>query len=181
VRCFDETLLGLHRACKCPFDVPEEFRLNERWNERRAIDRNKRAIFADTQEMDTTRDEFLSRAALAEDEHRILVLADLFDDFVDALHFFGDANEAAEAWARAKLFAEETVFLLKIHGTGDTFQAGAQLFDAERFRDVVERTHARSLHRGIDGSVLRKDHNRYVRMQVAYSLQEFETAALSKF
>jgi hypothetical protein len=56
--------------------------------------------------MNAARDEFFAGTTFAEHEHGIVVLAHFLNCFVDALHAFGQADEATESGTRSQLFAE---------------------------------------------------------------------------
>jgi hypothetical protein len=79
-----------------------------------------------------TRYQFLARSALAQDQHRILVLAHFLDELVDPLHFGGDADQPTETGARAQLLAQDAIFLVQLDVPHHAIQLGAQLLGCER-------------------------------------------------
>src|SRR6267378_6540197 len=98
--------------------------------------------------------QFLTGAAFAENKNGIFVEADLLDDFVNALHTLGDADQPAEAGPGAQLFAQELIFLLQLDGTSRPLQPRTQLLNAKRFRYIVHRAQASRSNSRIYGSVL---------------------------
>ena len=131
--------------------------------------------------MDAAGDQLFPCAAFAQKQYGIFVLAHLFDHFINALHFHGDADEPAETRPSLQLFPQEAVLLLEFDGAGHAFEARAQLFDAEGLGNVIHGAHARDLHGGFDGAVLRQHHNSHVRVEVVDEFQEFHTAGTRKF
>jgi len=71
--------------------------------------------------MNAASHEFFSRSAFPKDENGGLMLAHLFNHFVDALHFHGDADQPAEPGPRAQLLAEQAVLLLEFDGARHAF------------------------------------------------------------
>src|SRR5713226_63306 len=100
-----QALLGLHGSGKGPFDVAEQLRFDQRGHQRRAIYRDKRLLPARPRIVDRARHQFLARSALALDQYRIVMLADLFNHFVDPLHFRGDPDEPTKSRPSAQLLA----------------------------------------------------------------------------
>jgi hypothetical protein len=82
-----------------------------------------------------------------QNQNRVLVLAHLLNRFVDPLHSLGQTDEASEARPRAQLLPQQLIFLLQLDGPRSSLQPRAQLFDAKRFRDVVDRAHPCGRHR----------------------------------
>ena len=66
-----EAILGVVGAGKGALDIAEEFALNECRNQRAAIHGQKRFFRVGSEGMDATGDEFLTRAALAQDQDRM--------------------------------------------------------------------------------------------------------------
>ena len=178
---FEQPLLGLHGPGESAFDVSEEFRFDQRRNDRGTIDRNKGTFAARTGKMHGARDEFLAGAAFAEDQHGIIARADFFNHAVDAQHFFRDPDKIAKSEARMELFTQQTIFLLQIHGLDGAVETGAQFVDTERFGDVVKSAHAGGGDGRIDGAVLRKHDHGNLRIKLADALKEFQTAGPGEF
>src|SRR6185437_3768321 len=112
--CLHQALPGLHRAGEGALHVAEELGFDEGWYEGRTIHRNEGLRAAGAGKMDRASDELLAGAALAENQNGIIVLAHLFDQSVDALHFDRGTDQAAESGAGAKLLAKDAIFL--VHG-----------------------------------------------------------------
>src|SRR5579871_2205031 len=127
--------------------------------------------------MNTSSDEFLARAAFPQDQNGIIVLADLFDDFVNPLHFFRSTNQSAKTGASAQLLAEQAVFLLQLDRVHDAFEARAHFIEAKGLSDIVVGAHAGELNGGIDAAVLSEDQDRHFRMQLLDAFEKIDAAA----
>ncbi len=170
---FEQSLAGLHRAGESSLHIAEEFRFDERGYQSGTVHGHERLFAARAGKMDGAGHEFLARPALPENQHRIIVLAHLLDHFVHALHFGGDANEAAETWAAAQLFAQDTVFLVEFDGVQQAVQLAAQLVDVEWFRHVVGSAQPCGLHGRFNRAVLRQHQHRHLRIGSPHALEEF--------
>ncbi len=166
-----QALLAVLRAGEGALDMPEQLGFDQRGHQRGAIHRSKRALFAGSRKMHAPGHQFLAGAALPQNQNRILMQAHFLDDFINALHALGDADQAAEARPGAQLFSQQLIFLLQLHGPGGAFQARAQLLDAERLGDIVDRAQARGGHRGINRAVLRQHDHRQQRVGVMNALE----------
>src|SRR5207248_5501630 len=109
------------------------------------------------------------------------MLAHLLNHFIDPFHLRGETDDSAVAGPVSQLLSQEAVFLLQLHGAGRAFEARAQLFDAKWLGDVVERSQARDLHRRFNGAVLRKHHNRDLRMQIVDRSEEHTSELQSPY
>ena len=114
--------------------------------------------------MNRTRHQLLARAALAQDQHRIVVLADLFNHLVHALHLRRNADQPAKARPRAQLLAQDAIFLIEFDGAHHALQLGAQFFNVKRLGHVIRRAQPRGFHGGLDRPVLRQHHHGDLRM-----------------
>jgi hypothetical protein len=128
--------------------------------------------------MNAARHELFSRSTFPEDQNGVLMLAHFFDHLVDALHFHRYADQPAETWARPQLLAEQPVLLLQFDSPGHAFEAGAQLFNAERFCHVVDSAHASDLHCRFNGSVLRQHDYGDLRMKAVHMFEQFHPVRL---
>ena len=106
--------LRVLRAGEGAFHVAEQFGFDQRGNQRGAVHRNEGLVLARARKMNRARHQLLARSALAQNQHRIVVLADLFDQLVDALHLGRDADQAAKARAGAQLLAKNAIFLVQL-------------------------------------------------------------------
>ena len=79
VRQLEAARSFLGRAGKGPRFVPEQFTLDQRRGDRRAVHGNQRLLAAFAGRMDRARHQFLAGAGLAEDEHRRVGLRNLAD------------------------------------------------------------------------------------------------------
>src|SRR5947199_78426 len=153
---FEQTLLGLHGPGERALDVAEQLGFDQRGDQRRTVHRRKGVVFARPRKMNAAGHEFFPRSALPQDENGILMLAHFFDNFVDALHFHGNADQPAEPRPRAQLLAQQAVLLLEFHRAPHAFEAGAQLLNAARLGAVIDGAKTRNLPRGFNGSILRE-------------------------
>lgn len=76
---------------------------------------SKRPVFARPGIMNALGYHLFPSAAFAQEQDGILMLADLLDHFVHALHFHRKADDAAETGTILQLLAQEAVFLLELH------------------------------------------------------------------
>src|SRR6266566_5289802 len=159
-------------------DVPEQLGLDQRGHQRRTVHRRKRPVPARPRKMNAASYQLFPRSTLPEDQHGILVLAHLFDHFVNALHFHGDANQPAETRARPQLFAQQPVLQLQLYRLCHAFEPRTQLFDAEWFCHIVDGAHASDLYCRLDRAVLRQHHYGDVRVQAVYLFQQFHAVGL---
>ena len=173
---FHQPLLGLHRSRKRAARVAEQFRLDQGGHQRRAFHRHKRLLFSRPKIMNAARHEFLAGAALAQNQHRVVTQADFFDQAVDPLHARGHADQSSKSGKSADLLPQHAVFPLQFDGVHNLLKAGAQLFQAKRFGDVVHGSHPGGLHCGVDGSVLRQHDHGHVWKQPRDALQQFQPA-----
>ena len=126
--------------------------------------------------MDGPRDQLFSRSAFAQDQHGIGVLAHFLDQPVHALHLGREPDETRESGARAKLLAQDAVLLRDFERAHDAVEFASELGNVKRLCDVVGRAHARRLDGAFDRAVLRQDHDRRLRIQIANSLEQLDAA-----
>src|SRR5262249_20951592 len=105
--------LGAHRAGERAFLVAEQLRLEERRGQRRAIDRNERAVFAPALEMNRARAELLAGAGFAADEHGRVGLGGALDDMERPPHGLGFAEQLAKTVALRDLLSQPPVLALQ--------------------------------------------------------------------
>ena len=122
--------------------------------------------------------QLLARSTLSQNQYWIGVLRNFFDQAVNALHFGRSTNQAAETWAGSQLFAEDSVFLIRLEKTHETIQLAAKIGNVERLGDVVGGPHARSLHRAFNRAVLRENDHGSLRIELADALEKFQTSQL---
>src|ERR1700730_1050426 len=120
----------------------------------------------------------LPRAALAQDENGIFMQADLLNDLIDALHALGNADETAEAWARAQLLAQQMIFLLQLDSARRALQTGAQFLNPKRFGYIIHGPKSRRGYSGINRSILRQHDDRQHGVAVVYALQQIQPTGL---
>ena len=161
---FEQTLLGMLRAGERAFDVAEQFGFDQRGNQRGAVHRGERFILARPGKMNRARHQFLARAALSQDQDRIIMLRHFLDQLVDALHPRRDADESAETRPAVQLLAQQAVFLVDFDGMHQAIQLGAQFLDVKRLGDVVGRAEPGGLDGRFDRPVLRQHDDREFRI-----------------
>jgi hypothetical protein len=79
-----------------PVFDPEQFRLEQRFDERGAVDRHERPVAAVAQFMNLPRDQFLADTAFALEQHREVGACDAFDGMAQGLHRLCRSDE----WSR---------------------------------------------------------------------------------
>src|ERR1700689_1234866 len=104
--------------------------------------------------MNRARYKLLARSAFAEDEDRVVVLADLLDQPVHALHFGRNADQPAESGPCAKLLPQNPILLIHFQQPNDSVELGAELGNMERLGDVVGGSDARGFYGAFDRAVL---------------------------
>src|SRR6267143_5507622 len=114
--------------------------------------------------MNRPRDEFFPRAALTQDQYGIAMLGDFLNQLINALHSRWDTDQSSKTRPAAKLFAQQTVFLVEFDRTHQTFQLGPQFLDVERLCDIVYRPEPCRLDRRFDGAILREHDDRNLRI-----------------
>ena len=134
---FHEPLLGLHRSGKGALHVSEQLGFDQRGNQRGAVHGNEWLVASRARKMNGAGHQLLARSALAQNQHGIVVLADLFDQAVNALHLGREADQSAETRASAQLFAQHAVFLIDFKRADHTVQLAAQFGNVKRLRDVI--------------------------------------------
>ena len=95
--------LAIVRAGERAFLVAEDFRLEQRVGQRRAVDRLELGDAAAAQLVDHPRDDFLARAGRSEDQHRDVRLGGGADPLEDDQHLLVAADHLAEALHRRRL------------------------------------------------------------------------------
>jgi len=98
----EQTLLGLHGPGEGALDVAEQLGFDQRGHQRRTIHRRERPVLARSRKMNASRHELFPRSTFPQDQHGILVLAHLFDHFIDALHFHGNADQPGRTPGRVR-------------------------------------------------------------------------------
>jgi hypothetical protein len=99
------------------------------------------------------RDELLSGAALALNQHGAIRVGDLVDQVVDELHFAARADDVFEFVLILEFLSEIGVLLAGRLKLERTLHGHLELVDLERLRHVAVRPHLHRLDRGIDRRV----------------------------
>src|SRR5215467_8444583 len=103
----EESNLRAHRTGKCAFLVSEQLTLDERRNQRTAIDGHKGASSIGPTEVDGTRDQFLPRAALTHYQHRGARVLQASDHAQHILNFGRSAYDSVHAGLKVSALAKE--------------------------------------------------------------------------
>src|SRR5579872_149765 len=98
--------------------------------------------------------EFFACTAFTKDQHGILMLADLLDQLIHALHLGGDADQLAVTRSSSKLFAENAILLIELLLPDQPLDLAAQFVDMERLRHIVRGTQTRGFDRRLYCAVL---------------------------
>ena len=100
---------GLVAPVKAPRTWPKSSLSISVGHERSAIDGNERLVAEDARKVDGLGDQFLARAAFAENEHGMRALSGFGDDAVELFHIGRAPDEVAEALARLDGLAQDAV------------------------------------------------------------------------
>jgi hypothetical protein len=129
-------------------------------------------------EFTAARHEFLSRAALTQNQHRIWILTHSSDPAVHALHLQRNTGQIREPRPRPPRLAQHAVFLVHVQQTNQAIQLAAQFGDVKRFGDVIRGPQTRRLHRAFNRAVLRQHQHGRLRIGAAHALPQFQPADL---
>ena len=169
----DAALLG---PGECSLLMPEQLAFEQRLRQRRAIDREERAVAPCTVLIDRPRDQFLAGPALAGDEHRIIVRGDSADLLVDLLHRVAAPNDLLRfVWHRLAIINNRR-YALKTAGFDrfrDEFLEGVQI---ERLQQVVERTATHRFNRRFRLGIRGHQNHRHSRVDCSEFLKQVEPA-----
>ena len=121
----EQSFLGLIGAGEGAFDIAEQFALNQRGDERAAVDGNKRLVVERSGVMNGARDHFLAGTAFSEDQHGMGAVGGLGDDAVKLLHLGSAADDAAVPLLGFELLAQHAVFGFQLEVIGDALAATA--------------------------------------------------------
>src|SRR5580700_5435769 len=125
------------RSRKRPFYVAEKFRLDECRHEPRTIHRDERLILPGAQEVNRSRNQLFARAALAQNQYWIVVLADLLQHLVDALHFRRDADQPPKARPRPQLLSKYAILVVQFDALNQPFDLGAEFIHVKWLGHII--------------------------------------------
>ncbi len=128
--------------------------------------------------MNRASDELLACSTFAEDQDRVVVLADLLNKPVYALHLRGNTDQTAEAGPGAKLLAQNPIFLIHFQQTDDAVELGPEFRNMKRLRNIVGGSNPRGFHGALDRAVLGEHDHRGLRIRLANSFEEFQSSQL---
>ena len=168
--------------------VAEQLAVEQRADERAAVDRHERTARAPAGEVERARDQLLAGAALAGDQHGRVGLRDLVDRRAHLLHRRRVADHRAVREALGQLAVLAAQLVLGERALDDE----AQLVGRERLADVVARAELHAAHGGVDrrirgdqqhrgrrlaGEQLRQDRHAVLIGQVDVAQHEIELLA----
>ena len=167
---FNQALFGVDRAGEGALGVAEKLGLNERGNQRRTVHGNKRLVAARSGKMNRAGDQLLARATLAQNQDGIIVLTDLFNELIHALHFRGRTDQFAITRARTNLLAQNTILVIEFLPPDQTLDLAAKLVHVKRFHKVIGRAQTRHFHGRLYRVVLGEYQYANLRVVFAYGL-----------
>ena len=146
----EQTLLIIDRAGERAAAMAKKLGLEQILRQGAAIDRNKRGKLAAAVEMQGASDQFLARAALAEDQDRAIRIGYPFDQLEYLLHRGGAADDLAELIFFLKLFSQVSRL-----GDGSVIRkrplhAQSQLLHFKGLLQIIERAIFHRLDGGFD-------------------------------
>ena len=136
--------------------MAEDLALEQRVGDCRAIERHERMRRARAQLVDGLRDQLLTGARLAEDQHRGGRRRRLLQHLIEGAHRGTVADDPPEAATIVELPAQRLVLALVIVELGEPLEQALQLIGIERLGQVVLGAALDGLDRGVDGPLRRQ-------------------------
>ena len=161
VRLLEAALARADRAGECAAHVAEQLRLEQRFGNRAAVDRDEPVRAARAVVMDRARGELLSGAGLSGDQDRARSCRDGLEQLKQVAHHAAAADEPIDAIALLELRAQVGVLRLEPALLERGSQHVQQRVELERLRDEVGGAlldrFDRILHRAVTGDDDRDD------------------------
>ena len=139
--------------------MAEEFALEERFDDRGAIDRHERFDAARTAFVERSRHEFLAAAGFAGDEGRSDVRTEAANQAEQLLHRGAAANHSAEFGVLRDFAVRRQQLAAPFEFVVDCPHQPLEATDVERFGEVVDRAELHRFHRAVDGGVAAHQHD----------------------
>ena len=153
MRQFEAALPPLDGAGEGALLVAEDFALEQRFGNRRAVDRHVRLWRALAQLMDRLRHQFLAGARLARDQHRRRRRRRLLDRAVDLADHRRVADHAPEAAMLAQLPPQHAHFAQRLLTLDRLLQQDQQPLRVDRLRQIVVGAFLDGLDRRLDAAL----------------------------
>src|ERR1017187_7759929 len=151
VRQFEFAALLLVGAGERAFFVPEQLRLEKRFRQRRAGDRDHRFLSAAAGVVDGARDHLLAGSAFALNEHRTAQASHFLAERQNVAHASILGDDVVHYILAIQFLAEDAVFALQVLYLHDAVDKERNLFRIARLDDIF----LRALLHGGDGRVYR--------------------------
>src|SRR5215204_1081343 len=164
------------RAGERAFLVAEDFALEQRLGNRRAVDRDERERGARTELVDRLGHELLAGTRLAPDQHRRARRGRLFDDAVNAADARAVADDPAEASLLAQLPPQLLHLAQRLLPLDRLLQKDPQSRGVDGFAQVIVRALLDRLDGGFDGALCGQQDERDVRQLILERAQQFQAA-----
>ena len=142
--------------------MAEDLALEQRFGNRRAVDRDERERRARAELMDRLRDQLLAGARLAGDEHRRRGGRRQFDHLVNLPHLRAVPDERSEGAVFAKLTAQRLHLAHRLEPLDDFVEQHLQSMDLDRLRQIVVGALLHRLDRALDGPLRGQQQRRHV-------------------
>src|SRR5262249_40673840 len=148
---------GFDRARERAADVAEQLALEQRIDDRGAVDRDKRPGLPRAALVERARGELLTRAGLARQQHDLGVRREPLDDAEDVLHRRAAPQHAAEFELPRDLILERDDLRASHELLADLDEQLAHPFEIERLREVLARAELDGFDRAVDSRVRRHE------------------------
>ena len=106
------------------------------------------------------------------------MLADLLNQPAHPLHLGRNTDQTAEAGPRARLLAQNPIFLVNFQHSDDAVELGTELRTVKRLGNVVGGSVPRGFHGAVDRALLRAHDHRSLRVSLPNSFQQFQSPKL---
>jgi hypothetical protein len=187
--CLEVAVAVLRGASVRALARTEEFRLEQVFGNRAAIDGDERPVRALAAGVQGARHQLLARARFAVDEHRRHAARHLGDALLHVAHGLGVADEALQrrvlrfcprAGGRGVAGPGRTRLQHAAHALHRRGHDGAELLQVHRLGQVVERAGAQRLHGVLGRAVGGHDHAALAALLVAQVAQQFHAEAVGQ-
>ena len=162
VRQLEAARAPIDRAGERAALVAEDFVLEQRFRNRRAVDRDERMLASPAELMDRLGDELLAGAGLSIHEHRRGRRRGLLDDAIDRAQGRRVADHLAETAVVLQLAAQARDVAQRVLALGDVRQQRTEPLRIDRLRQVVVRAFLHRRHGGVDAALGGNQHEREV-------------------
>ena len=138
MRVFEKTHLRVRRAGERAAHVAKQFALEQRFDNRRAIDGDESALAPRPETMERLGDQLLARAGFSGDQHRSRVRRETPHRIEQLLHARTSTDQAIELELPRDVGVDAQQRLASLDALADGDQQLAETFEIEGLCDVVE-------------------------------------------